>query len=118
MRRGRRETAVPGAQGSKISRWRDRAGWQTVRVTSTYLAAIDQGTTSTRCIVFDVDGRIVALDQREHRQGYPRPGWVEHDAAQIWPHLQAGTRGAPDPARPSPAAIAPGGLPHHREAPP
>jgi glycerol kinase len=49
-----------------------------------YIAAIDQGTTSTRCIVFDRDGRIVALDQREHEQINPRAGWVEHDAQEIW----------------------------------
>lgn len=45
-----------------------------------YVAAIDQGTTPSRCIVFDQDGAIVALDRREHRQIFPRPGWVEHDA--------------------------------------
>jgi glycerol kinase len=49
-----------------------------------YVAAIDQGTTSTRCILFDHDGRIVASEQREHRQIFPRAGWVEHDATEIW----------------------------------
>ena len=49
-----------------------------------YVLAIDQGTTSTRCIVFDQAGRFVAVAQREHRQHYPRPGWVEHDAEEIW----------------------------------
>ncbi len=49
-----------------------------------YIAAIDQGTTSTRCILFDADGRIVGVDQREHEQITPRAGWVEHDAAEIW----------------------------------
>lgn len=49
-----------------------------------YVAALDQGTTSTRCMLFDSRGQMVALTQREHRQYYPRPGWVEHDAAQIW----------------------------------
>src|SRR5688572_10661091 len=49
-----------------------------------YVAAIDQGTTSTRCILFDHDGRIVASDQKEHRQLFPRAGWVEHDATEIW----------------------------------
>lgn len=51
---------------------------------STYIGAIDQGTTSTRFIVFDRGGRIVAQAQREHEQIYPRPGWVEHDAEEIW----------------------------------
>lgn len=47
------------------------------------IAAIDQGTTSTRCILFDSAGKVIALDQREHRQFYPRPGWVEHDPMEI-----------------------------------
>jgi glycerol kinase len=49
-----------------------------------YIGAIDQGTTSTRFIVFDRDGRIVAADQREHEQIHPQAGWVEHDAKEIW----------------------------------
>ncbi|HEX9482753.1 MAG TPA: glycerol kinase GlpK [Solirubrobacteraceae bacterium] len=49
-----------------------------------YVAAIDQGTTSTRMILFDRECRIVASDQREHRQIHPRAGWVEHDAEEIW----------------------------------
>ena len=49
-----------------------------------YIAAIDQGTTSTRCIVFDQNGNITSVAQREHRQIYPKPGWVEHDAEEIW----------------------------------
>lgn len=49
-----------------------------------FVAAIDQGTTSTRFIVFDHDGNIVAIDQKEHKQIYPAPGWVEHDAQEIW----------------------------------
>lgn len=49
-----------------------------------YVGALDQGTTSTRFMIFDHQGRVVSLDQREHRQIYPRPGWVEHDATEIW----------------------------------
>ena len=49
-----------------------------------YIAAIDQGTTSTRFIVFDARGNVVAVDQKEHQQIFPRPGWVEHDALEIW----------------------------------
>jgi glycerol kinase len=49
-----------------------------------FLAAIDQGTTSTRFIVFDPNGNTVACAQREHRQIYPQPGWVEHDPEEIW----------------------------------
>ncbi len=49
-----------------------------------YVGAIDQGTTSSRFILFDRDGRIVAVDQREHEQITPKAGWVEHDAGEIW----------------------------------
>ncbi|MFE1935515.1 glycerol kinase GlpK [Streptomyces sp. NPDC059474] len=62
--------------------------------TDTYVAAIDQGTTSSRCIIFDHDGAIVAVDQREHRQIFPKPGWVEHDATEIWAKVQAVVAGA------------------------
>src|SRR5271154_3760374 len=55
---------------------------------STYIGAIDQGTTSTRFIVFDRGGRIVALAQKEHRQIFPQPGWVEHDPEEIWRNTQ------------------------------
>ena len=62
--------------------------------TEKYVAAIDQGTTSSRCIIFDQDGAIVAVDQREHRQIFPKPGWVEHDATEIWSKVQAVVAGA------------------------
>jgi glycerol kinase len=51
---------------------------------SNYIGAIDQGTTSTRFIVFDRSGRIVSVAQKEHEQIFPQPGWVEHDASEIW----------------------------------
>jgi glycerol kinase len=53
-----------------------------------YVAAIDQGTTSTRFIVFDRSGRIVSVAQEEHEQIFPRPGWVEHDPEEIWRRTQ------------------------------
>ena len=56
----------------------------------TYLLALDQGTSSSRSIVFDEAGRAVAMAQREFRQIYPQPGWVEHDAEEIW-HTQLAT---------------------------
>jgi glycerol kinase len=59
-----------------------------------FVAAIDQGTTSTRCIIFDHTGTIVAADQKEHEQIYPKPGWVEHDALEIWESTQRVIRGA------------------------
>lgn len=49
-----------------------------------YIAAIDQGTTSTRCILFTREGQIICSAQKEHRQIYPQPGWVEHDPIEIW----------------------------------
>jgi glycerol kinase len=52
------------------------------------IAAIDQGTTSSRCMVFDHDGAVVAVAQKEHAQHFPRPGWVEHDASEIWRAVQ------------------------------
>ena len=54
-----------------------------------YVGALDQGTTSTRFIIFDHGGAVVASAQREHRQVQPRPGWVEHDPAEIWEVSQA-----------------------------
>ena len=53
-----------------------------------YAAAIDQGTTSTRCMVFDHGGQVVSVAQKEHEQIYPKPGWVEHDVKEIWARTQ------------------------------
>ena len=55
---------------------------------ASYIGAIDQGTTSTRFIVFDRSGRIVSQAQKEHEQIYPKPGWVEHDPEEIWRRTQ------------------------------
>ncbi|MFE9123436.1 glycerol kinase GlpK [Streptomyces sp. NPDC007172] len=63
-------------------------------MTDRFVAAIDQGTTSSRCIIFNQDGATVAVDQREHRQIFPKPGWVEHDATEIWSKVQAVVAGA------------------------
>ncbi|MFF0146852.1 glycerol kinase [Amycolatopsis sulphurea] len=61
---------------------------------TSYVAAIDQGTTSTRCMIFDHSGRAVAVDQREHKQIFPQAGWVEHDAEEIWENTRAVAAGA------------------------
>ncbi len=53
-----------------------------------FVMSIDQGTTSTRCILFDQRGRLVSVEQKEHQQHFPRPGWVEHDAVEIWRNLE------------------------------
>ncbi len=80
-----------------------------------YIAAIDQGTTSTRCIIFDHSGRIVALDQKEHQQIYPKPGWVEHDALEIWDRTQEVTHNALRKAGLNAANIAAIGITNQRE---
>ncbi|MDQ5850830.1 MAG: glycerol kinase GlpK [Chloroflexota bacterium] len=59
-----------------------------------YVAAIDQGTTSTRCIVFDHEGKVICSDQKEHRQIFPKPGWIEHDPAEIWRRTEEVVAGA------------------------
>jgi glycerol kinase len=53
-----------------------------------YAAAVDQGTTSTRFMVFDHGGQVVSVDQKEHEQIFPKPGWVEHDPMEIWQRTQ------------------------------
>ncbi|SED99099.1 glycerol kinase [Rhizobiales bacterium GAS191] len=59
-----------------------------------YVGSIDQGTTSTRFVVFDRQGEIIAVDQKEHEQIYPKPGWVEHDPLEIWRNTQEVIAGA------------------------
>jgi glycerol kinase len=61
-----------------------------------YAGALDQGTTSTRFMVFDHSGQVVAIDQKEHEQIYPKPGWVEHDPIEIWERSQSVIRAALD----------------------
>ena len=83
--------------------------------TVSYIAAIDQGTTSSRCIVFDSSGGIVSVAQREHRQIFPRPGWVEHDATEIWTNVQSVVRDALAQASLSHDDIAAFGITNQRE---
>ena len=59
-----------------------------------YVMALDQGTTSSRAILFDAQGAIVASDQYEFPQHFPKPGWVEHDALEIWDSQLRAARGA------------------------
>jgi glycerol kinase len=80
-----------------------------------FVAAIDQGTTSTRCMIFDVGGRVVAADSREHRQHFPRPGWVEHDPLEIWHNVQACLTGALDRAELRHDELAAIGITNQRE---
>jgi glycerol kinase len=80
-----------------------------------HVAAIDQGTTSSRCIVFDEKGAVRAIARREHRQIFPRPGWVEHDAEEIWTNVQAVTAEALQAAGLRAAELAAVGITNQRE---
>jgi glycerol kinase len=80
-----------------------------------YVAAIDQGTTSTRFMIVDHGGNVVSVDQKEHKQIYPRPGWVEHDAREIWDHTQDVITGALERGRIDANEIAAVGVTNQRE---
>ena len=80
-----------------------------------HLLALDAGTSSSRAIVFDTDGRIVAVAQREFRQIYPRPGWVEHDPLEIWETQLAVAREALAKAGADAADVAAVGITNQRE---
>lgn len=82
---------------------------------SKYVAAIDQGTTSTRFIVFDHGGNVVSVDQKEHRQIYPKPGWVEHDPLEIWERTREVIEGALSKGNISASEIAAIGVTNQRE---
>ena len=83
--------------------------------TQRLVAALDQGTTSTRCMLFDRRGRMVSIAQREHQQFYPHPGWVEHDAAEIWSIVRRIVPQALDDAGVSPAEVVALGVTNQRE---
>ncbi|NLF64602.1 MAG: glycerol kinase GlpK [Chloroflexi bacterium] len=80
-----------------------------------YVAAIDQGTTSTRCMIFNHAGEPVASHQLEHEQIYPQPGWVEHDPLEIWARTEDVVREAMRKAGASPDDIAAVGVTNQRE---
>lgn len=80
-----------------------------------YIGAIDQGTTSTRFMVFDGEGRIVSVAQKEHRQIFPKPGWVEHDPAEIILRTTEVAAEALQRAGISPADLAAVGITNQRE---
>ena len=80
-----------------------------------YLLALDQGTSSSRSIVFDADGRIVAMAQREFRQIFPQPGWVEHDPREIWSSQLATAREALAKAGIDAGSLAALGITNQRE---
>ncbi len=80
-----------------------------------YAAAVDQGTTSTRFMIFDHSGQVVGVDQKEHEQIYPKPGWVEHDPMEIWTRTQEVIEGALRKSNVNPKDIAAAGVTNQRE---
>ncbi len=82
---------------------------------SKYIAAIDQGTTSSRCILFDQHGNIVSVDQQEHKQIYPKAGWVEHNPIEIWQRVREVIENATIKAEANISDIAAVGITNHRE---
>ena len=82
---------------------------------SRFVAALDQATTGTRFMVFDHEGRVVAVDQAAHDQLYPRPGWVEHDPVQIWERARQVIRGGLAKAGLEPRDLAAVGVSNQRE---
>ncbi len=80
-----------------------------------YAAAIDQGTTSTRFMIFDHGGKVVEVDQREHEQIYPKPGWVEHDPMEIWQRTQEVVKEALAKSKVDPKDISAIGVTNQRE---
>ena len=80
-----------------------------------FVAAIDQGTTSTRCMLFNHRGEVVSVHQLEHEQIYPRPGWVEHDPLEIWERTQRVIRTALSKAGATAQDIAAVGITNQRE---
>ncbi len=80
-----------------------------------YAAAVDQGTTSTRFMIFDHSGKVVAVDQKEHEQIFPKPGWVEHNPLEIWSRTQEVIHGALDKAGIAPSDISAIGITNQRE---
>ncbi len=83
--------------------------------TKQFIGSIDQGTTSTRCIIFDQRGDIIAMDQREHEQIYPKAGWVEHNPVEIWRNTQHVVAEAMKKARLTAADITAVGITNQRE---
>jgi glycerol kinase len=81
-----------------------------------YVAAIDQGTASSRCMVFDHSARIVAVAQKEHEQLFPRPGWVEHDPEELWRNVVEVVQGALDDASLQPSDLVALGIGNQRES--
>ena len=105
---GRRRRLVPGIGG-------DTAHTIGVSCMTKYVGALDQGTTSTRFMIFDHAGGVVAIHQKEHEQIFPKPGWVEHDPTEIWARSQEVIKGALDKAGIAASDLAAVGITNQRE---
>ena len=82
---------------------------------SRYVMALDQGTTSSRAMLFDESGGVVAVDQYEFPQHFPKPGWVEHDAEEIWDSQLRAARGGLERAGATGDEVAAIGITNQRE---
>jgi glycerol kinase len=86
-----------------------------MKTTPRFVLALDQGTTSSRSILFDHSGRVAAMAQREFRQHFPQPGWVEHDASEIWATQSATVAEVLQRAQATPRDVAAVGITNQRE---
>src|SRR5262249_5147603 len=115
----RRDVLVPAVEDGGRIAWRRRRVAVKKRkersLMADYAAALDQGTTSTRFMIFDHGGQVKAVDQKEHEQIYPKPGWVEHDAKEIWQRSQEVISGGLQKAGISASDLAAVGVTNQRE---
>jgi len=80
-----------------------------------YIASVDQGTASSRCLIFDSAARVVSVSQKEHHHIFPRPGWVEHDPVEIWNNVLEVVGQALESASLSPSDLVALGITNQRE---
>ena len=106
------EKPLPGTESAEIPEGKKE---ERLMGEKKYVVAIDQGTTSTRCMVFDKAGLPVSSDQMEHEQIFPKAGWVEHDPMEIWSRTQDVIRGALEKGHILPEEIAGIGITNQRE---
>src|SRR6478735_6376345 len=84
-------------------------------MSASYIASVDQGTSSSRCFIFDSSARVVSVGQKEHHNILPRPGWVEHDAREIWANVLEVIGEALDSAQLEPSDLVALGITNQRE---
>src|ERR1700733_4229967 len=113
--------ATPTLTGRVLPRWANYCYTRLEHTTrhgetmARYVGAIDQGTTSTRFIVFDRGGNMISSAQKEHKQIFPKPGWVEHDPIEIWQNTQEVAGAALARASLGPSDLAAVGITNQRE---